>query len=80
MAPDPDPPSDTDPGRPAAPSGLSWDRVYSFAGNIVAPATALSTLLFYFGYVSTRAQYLYFGLDVDTDRQTSCSDRASTQV
>ena len=49
-----------------APSGLSWDRVYSFAGNIVAPATALSTLLFYFGYVSTRAQYLYFGLDVDT--------------
>jgi hypothetical protein len=51
---------------PAGPAGLSWDRVYSFAGNIVAPATALSTLLFYFGYVSTRAQYLYFGLDVDT--------------
>lgn len=46
--------------------GVSWDRVYSVAGNIVAPATALSTLLFYFGYVSTRAQYLYFGLDVDT--------------
>jgi hypothetical protein len=56
-------------GRPDAStstSGLSWDRVYSFAGNIVAPATALSALLFYFGYVSTRAQYLYFGLDVDT--------------
>ena len=47
-------------------SGVSWDRVYSVAGNIVAPATALSTLLFYFGYVSTRAQYLYFGLDVDS--------------
>src|SRR6476620_8009654 len=47
-------------------SRVSWDRVYSFAGNIVAPATALSALLFYFGYVSTRAQYLYFGLDVDT--------------
>ncbi|GAA2731125.1 hypothetical protein GCM10009867_03990 [Pedococcus aerophilus] len=46
--------------------GVSWDRVYSVAGNIVAPATALSTLLFYFGYVSTRAQYLYFGLDVDS--------------
>jgi hypothetical protein len=63
------PSSDADPDRPAAPSapsGPSWDRVYSFAGNIVAPATALSTLLFYFGYVSTRAQYLYFGLDVDT--------------
>jgi len=47
-------------------SDLSWGRVYSIAGNIVAPATALSALLFYFGYVSTRAHYLYFGLDVDT--------------
>jgi hypothetical protein len=64
--PSPDPSTRASPeaGQPA--SGLSWDRVYSFAGNIVAPATALSTLLFYFGYVSTRAQYLYFGLDVDT--------------
>ncbi len=26
----------------------------------------LSTLLFYFGYVSSRAQYRYFGVDVDT--------------
>ncbi|WP_406830728.1 hypothetical protein ABEG17_17275 [Pedococcus sp. KACC 23699] len=52
-------------GEDARP-GVSWDRVYSVAGNIVAPATALSALLFYFGYVSTRAQYLYFGLDVDT--------------
>ena len=51
---------------PPTTAGLSWERVYSFAGNIVAPATALSALLFYFGYVSTRAQYLYFGLDVDT--------------
>lgn len=54
------------PDTSASTSRLSWDRVYSFAGNIVAPATALSALLFYFGYVSTRAQYLYFGLDVDT--------------
>lgn len=46
--------------------GASWERWFSLAGNIVAPATALSTLLFYFGYVSTRAQYLHFGLDVDT--------------
>jgi hypothetical protein len=36
------------------------------AGSIVAPITALTTLLFYFGYVSTRQEYLYFGLDVDT--------------
>ena len=62
----PDPSSDPSPEPTPPASGLSWDRVYSFAGNIVAPATALSALLFYFGYVSTRAQYLYFGLDVDT--------------
>ncbi|MBB4908718.1 hypothetical protein [Actinophytocola algeriensis] len=34
--------------------------------TIVAPATALSALLFYFGYVSSRSQYEYFGIDVDT--------------
>lgn len=72
MTPDPNPPGDRSPDThrgtdpPGGQPGLSWDRVYSFAGNIVAPATALSALLFYFGYVSTRAQYLYFGLDVDT--------------
>jgi hypothetical protein len=46
--------------------GIAWERWLSVGGSIVAPATAISTLLFYFGYVSTRAQYLYFGLDVDT--------------
>jgi len=36
------------------------------SATIVAPATALSALLFYFGYVSSRSQYEYFGIDVDT--------------
>ncbi|MEU4667768.1 hypothetical protein AB0F91_07335 [Amycolatopsis sp. NPDC023774] len=40
-----------------------WIRA---AGNVVAPATLLTALLFYFGYVSTRSQYEYFGIDVDT--------------
>ena len=31
------------------------------ATNIVAPTTLLGALLFYFGYVSSRAQYAYFG-------------------
>ncbi|MGW4487223.1 hypothetical protein ACWEOE_25675 [Amycolatopsis sp. NPDC004368] len=39
-----------------------WVRA---VGSVVAPATLLTTLLFYFGYVSTRSQYEYFGLDVD---------------
>jgi hypothetical protein len=50
----------------AEPQGAPWERWLSIGGSIVAPVTAISTLLFYFGYVSTREEYLYFGLDVDT--------------
>ena len=42
---------------------LHW--ITSWAGAI-APAGLLSAVLFYFGYVSARAQYEYFGIDVDT--------------
>lgn len=41
------------------------ERWLSIGGSIIAPATAITTLLFYFGYVSSRAQYDYFGVDVD---------------
>jgi hypothetical protein len=44
----------------------SWERWYSLATTFVAPATFLSALLFYFGYVSSRAELAYFGVDVDT--------------
>jgi hypothetical protein len=44
----------------------SWQRWYTLATTFVAPATFVTALLFYFGYVSSRAQYRYFGLDVDT--------------
>ncbi len=54
----------------SSPSGdgdrTAWERWYTVATTFVAPATLLSALLFYFGYVSSRAQYRYFGLDVDT--------------
>lgn len=43
-----------------------FNRWWSLGSTIIAPATLLSTLLFYFGYVSSRAQYRYFGVDVDT--------------
>jgi hypothetical protein len=43
-----------------------WDRWYSIATSFVAPATFVTALLFYFGYVSSRAEYSYFGVDVDT--------------
>ena len=45
---------------------VSWGRWLSLGGSIVAPATLITALLFYFGYVSSRAQYDYFGVDVDT--------------
>ena len=45
---------------------MRFERWVSLAGNVIAPATAISALLFYFGYVSSRSQYEYFGLDVDT--------------
>jgi hypothetical protein len=32
----------------------------------VAPVGVLTALLFYFGYASSRAQYAYFGIDIDT--------------
>jgi hypothetical protein len=42
------------------------ERWIRSGATIIAPATALSALLFYFGYVSARSQYEYFGIDVDT--------------
>ncbi|GAA1976668.1 hypothetical protein GCM10009798_42330 [Nocardioides panacihumi] len=44
----------------------SWDRWYAVATSFVAPATFVGALLFYFGYVSSRAEFSYFGVDVDT--------------
>ncbi|TQN41978.1 hypothetical protein FHU33_1367 [Blastococcus colisei] len=42
------------------------ERVASSAASVVAPLSVISALLFYFGYASSRAQYEYFGVDVDT--------------
>jgi hypothetical protein len=48
------------------PQQSQLERWVSFGATVVAPATVLSAVLFYFGYVSSRAQYAYFGIDVDT--------------
>lgn len=45
------------------PTGI--ERWVSVATSFVAPVTLISAVLFYFGYVAARAQYDYFGLDVD---------------
>lgn len=48
-----------------APQGLGLDRVMGFVTSFVAPITVITSLLFYFGYVSSREFFRYFGVDVD---------------
>jgi hypothetical protein len=48
----------------AAPGRI--ERLVDAGKSVLPPLTLLSALLFYFGYVSARAQYEYFGIDVDT--------------
>lgn len=53
--------------EPAGPTPLDHvSRWIGVASSVIAPVTLLTALLFYFGYVSSRAQFRYFGLDVDT--------------
>ncbi|MCD5317225.1 hypothetical protein [Kineosporia babensis] len=33
--------------------------------QVIAPTTVISALLYYFGYVATRARFAYFGIDLD---------------
>ncbi|MEU5263755.1 hypothetical protein [Amycolatopsis sp. NPDC021455] len=42
------------------------ERLVESGKAVIPPLTLLSALLFYFGYVSARSQYEYFGVDVDT--------------
>jgi hypothetical protein len=46
--------------------GARLSRLLGSWATVIAPASILSALLFYFGYVSSRSQYEYFGIDVDT--------------
>ena len=53
------------PGGPAPERGLGFEKWMGFLSSFVAPLTLVTALLFYFGYVSTREFFLYFGIDVD---------------
>ena len=46
--------------------GTQLEQWISIGTTIVAPATLIGSLLFYFGYVSSASEYAYFGVDVDT--------------
>jgi hypothetical protein len=41
------------------------ERWITLGTAVIAPVTLITALLFYFGYVSTRASYEFFGVDVD---------------
>jgi hypothetical protein len=42
------------------------EHYLSLGASVVAPISVISAILFYFGYVSSHAQYDYFGIDVNT--------------
>src|SRR3954468_23276814 len=50
----------------ASADGGRVERLISWAASVVAPLSVLTAVLFYFGYASSRAQFEYFGVDVDT--------------
>ncbi|GAA4924742.1 hypothetical protein [Actinomycetospora succinea] len=41
-----------------------WSERLERLATIIAPTTAITALLFYFGYVATYARYRYFGVDL----------------
>jgi hypothetical protein len=54
------------PGTDVQPVDSQLQQWVSFGATIIAPVTLIGALLFYFGYVSSRSEYAYFGVDVDT--------------
>lgn len=58
-------PVEPEPTEDAAPIGLGFGKWMGLLSHVIAPATLITGLLFYFGYVSSRAFFLYFGVDVD---------------
>jgi hypothetical protein len=52
--------------RDDTPALARLERLATSVAAAVAPVGVLTALLFYFGYASSRAQYAYFGIDIDT--------------
>ena len=59
------PEPDAEPAPAAAAQRFGFVRVMGFITSFVAPITLVTSLLFYFGYVSSREYFRYFGIDVD---------------
>jgi hypothetical protein len=55
------------------------NRWLGFVGLVIAPTTLITSLLYYFGYVSTRKNLLYFGIDPNAVGYTT-SDYVANSV
>jgi hypothetical protein len=57
----------SDDGRGPTPSGdtVSWAGRMTELLNVIGPTTAVTALLFYFGFIGTRARFRYFGVYLD---------------
>jgi hypothetical protein len=55
-----------EPGPPAGDRGLG--PAVEFAGRVLAPAGAMTALLYYFGYVREQALFAHFGVDLGSVR------------
>ena len=64
-APEPAPKKTEAAEPPPESQGLGFEKWLGFLSNFIAPASLITALLFYFGYVSSREFFLYFGVDVD---------------
>ncbi|MBT0773643.1 hypothetical protein KIH74_32160 [Kineosporia sp. J2-2] len=58
-------PSAPTPAEPPPDELHNQTEFIKFAVQVVAPTTVVTALLYYFGYVATRARFAYFGIDLD---------------
>jgi hypothetical protein len=45
------------------PSDSGWDILLRSVGAVIGPTTALTAILYYFGWARTKAHYIYFAVD-----------------
>lgn len=60
-------------GTPPADTGTDWGARVKDLATMIAPTTAISALLIYFGYVGTRARFAYFGVNLDLTEMSTQS-------
>ncbi|MCY1139786.1 hypothetical protein OWR29_17430 [Actinoplanes sp. Pm04-4] len=60
-------------GTPPADPAPDWGTRIKDLAALIAPTTAITALLIYFGYVGTRARFAYFGVNLDLTEMSNQS-------